>query len=210
MAGKYRHFVVLTSLGSCRLDLNLMIQELKKKVRKEAFINRQKAFAADIGNSASLLSSVLAGYRGVPIAGYLPIKTEIDPLSAMEEASAHSLVGVPVIQGNSKPLKFSRWEPGCNLKKGPFDVQIPVNSYYFVPEVLIIPMVGFDRNGGRLGYGGGFYDRTLEYLRSRQATLAIGFAYSEQEFENLPLEPTDQKLDIIITEREIIEFKHSK
>ena len=210
MAGKYRHFVVLTSLGSCRLDLNLMIQELKKNVRKEAFINRQKAFAADIGNSASLLSSVLAGYRGVPIAGYLPIKTEIDPLSAMEEASAHSLVGVPVIQGNSKPLKFSRWEPGCNLKKGPFNVQIPVNSYYFVPEVLIIPMVGFDRNGGRLGYGGGFYDRTLEYLRSRQATLAIGFAYSEQEFENLPLEPTDQKLDIIITEREIIEFKHSK
>ena len=56
-----------------------MIHELKKKVRKEAFINRQKAFAADIGNSASLLSSVLAGYRGVPIAGYLPIKTEIDP-----------------------------------------------------------------------------------------------------------------------------------
>ena len=197
-------------LCSSRLGLSFMIHELKKKVRKEAFINRQKAFAADIGNSASLLSSVLAGYRGVPIAGYLPIKTEIDPLSAMEEASAHSVVGVPVIQGNSKPLKFSRWEPGCNLKKGPFNVQIPVNSYYFVPEVLIIPMVGFDRNGGRLGYGGGFYDRTLEYLRSRQATLAIGFAYSEQEFENLPLEPTDQKLDIIITEREIIEFKHSK
>jgi len=192
------------------MDFNLMIQELKKKVRKEAFINRQKAFAADIGNSASLLSSVLAGYRGVPIAGYLPIKTEIDPLSAMEEASAHSVVGVPVIQGNSKPLKFSRWEPGCHLKKGPFDVQIPVNSYYFVPEVLIIPMVGFDRNGGRLGYGGGFYDRTLEHLRSKHATLAIGFAYSEQEFENLPLDYTDQKLDIIITEKEIIEFKHSK
>ena len=210
MAGKYRHLVILTFLGSCRLDFNLMTQELKKKIRKEAYINRQKAFAADIGNSASFLSSVLAGYRGVPIAGYLPIKTEINPLSAMEEASAHSLVGVPVIQGNSKPLKFSRWEPGCHLEKGPFDVQIPVNSIYFVPEVLIIPMVGFDRNGGRLGYGGGFYDRTLEHLRSRHATLAIGFAYSEQEFENLPLEPTDQKLDIIITEREIIEFKHSK
>ena len=186
------------------------IQDLKKKVRKEAFINRQKAFAADLGNSAFLLSSVLAGYRGVPIAGYLPIKTEIDPLSAMEEAFAYSLVGVPVIQGNSKPLKFSRWEPGCHLKKGPFDVQIPVNSNYFVPEVLIIPMVAFDRNGGRLGYGGGFYDRTLEHLRSRHAILAIGFAYSEQEFENLPLEPTDQKLDIIITEREIIELKHSQ
>jgi 5-formyltetrahydrofolate cyclo-ligase len=197
-------------LSFCHLDFILMTQDLKKKVRKEAFISRQKAFAADIGNSASLLSSVLAGYRGVPIAGYLPIKTEIDPLSAMEEAFAYSLVGVPVIQGNSKPLKFSRWEPGCHLKKGPFDVQIPVISNYFVPEVLIIPMVAFDRNGGRLGYGGGFYDRTLEHLRSRHAILAIGFAYSEQEFENLPLEPTDQKLDIIITEREIIEFKHSQ
>ena len=192
------------------MDFNLMIQELKKKVRKEAFINREKAFAADIGNSASLLSSVLAGYRGVPIAGYLPIKTEIDPLSVMEEASAHSLVGVPVVQGNSKPLKFARWEPGCDLKKGPFDVQIPVISNYFVPEVLIIPMVGFDRNGWRLGYGGGFYDRTLERLRSKHATLAIGFAYSAQEFENLPLDYTDQKLDIIITEREIIEFNYSK
>jgi 5-formyltetrahydrofolate cyclo-ligase len=94
-----------------------MIQELKKQIRKEAFDKRKKAFAADIGNSASILSSVLAGFRGVAIAGYLPIKTEINPLSAMEEASAHSLVGVPVIQGNSKPLKFSRWEPGCDLKK---------------------------------------------------------------------------------------------
>ena len=92
-----------------------MIQELKKKIRKEAFIKRDKAFVADIGNTASLLSSVLAGYRGVPIAGYLPIKTEISPLSAMEAASAHSVVGVPVIQGNSKPLKFSRWEPGLSL-----------------------------------------------------------------------------------------------
>ena len=207
MAGEYTH-CNSSFLALCYLDFILMIQDLKKKVRKQALINRQKAFAADNGNSASFLSSVLAGYRGVPIAGYLPIKTEIDPLSAMEEAAAHSLVGVPVIQGNSKPLKFSRWEPGCHLKKGSFDVQIPMNAHYLIPEVLIIPMVAFDRNGGRLGYGGGFYDRTLDHLRSRHAILAIGFAYSEQEFENLPLEPTDQKLDIVITEREIIEFKH--
>ncbi len=207
MAGEYTH-CNSSFLALCYLDFILMIQDLKKKVRKQALINRQKAFAADNGNSASFLSSVLAGYRGVPIAGYLPIKTEIDPLSAMEEAAAHSLVGVPVIQGNSKPLKFSRWEPGCHLKKGSFDVQIPMNTHYLIPEVLIIPMVAFDRNGGRLGYGGGFYDRTLDYLRSRHAILAIGFAYSEQEFEHLPMEPTDQKLDIVITEREIIEFKH--
>ena len=95
---------------------------MKKKVRREAFINRQKAFAADIGNSASLLSSVLAGYRGVPIAGYLPIKTEIDPLSAMEEVSAHSLVGVPVIQGNLNHLSFQDGNQVVILKRS-FDVQ---------------------------------------------------------------------------------------
>ena len=77
-----------------------MIQELKRQIRKEAFNRRKKAFAADIGNSGLILSSVLAGFRGVAIAGYLPIKTEISPLSATEEASAHSLFGVPVIQGN--------------------------------------------------------------------------------------------------------------
>ena len=187
-----------------------MIQDLKRKFVKKPLLIGRRHFTGDIGNSASLLSSVLAGYRGVPVAGYLPIKTEIDPLSAMEEASAHSLVGVPVIQGNSQPLKFSKWEPGCHLKKGPFDVQIPVNSNYLVPEVLIIPMVAFDRNGGRLGYGGGFYDRTLDYLRSRHATLAIGFAYSEQEFENLPLEPTDQKLDMIITEKRDYRIKKAQ
>ena len=187
-----------------------MKQELKKKIRKLAFSKRHAAFTSDIGNSAALLSSVLAGYRGVPISGYLPIKTEINPLSSMEEASAHSLVGVPVIQKNTSPLKFSKWEPGCALEKGPFNVQVPVNSYYFEPEVLIIPMVGFDRNGGRLGYGGGFYDRTLEYLRSKKATMAIGFAYSQQEFDTLPLEPTDQRMDVIVTEKEIIEIKITK
>ena len=182
-----------------------MKQDLKKKVRKEAFINRQKAFAADIGNSASLLSSVLAGYRGAPIAGYLPIKTEIDPLSAMEEASAHSLVGVPVVQGNSKPLKFARWEPGCVLKKGPFDVQIPVNSYYFVPEVLIIPMVGFDRTGGRLGYGGGFYDRYLDKVSKIKKIFKIGLGFSYQEIKKIPINKHDKKLDLIITEKKIIQ-----
>ena len=177
-----------------------MIQDLKKKVRKEALISRQRAFADDFGNSASLLSSVLAGYRGVPIAGYLPIKTEIDPLSAMEEASAHSLVGVPVIQGNSQPLKFSKWEPGCHLKKGPFDVQIPVNSNYLVPEVLIIPMVAFDRNGGRLGYGGGFYDRTISKFRATERKARfVGVAYSGQAVDKVPIASTDEPMDGILT-----------
>ena len=72
------------------------------------------------------------------------------------------------------------------------------------PRIVIVPLVAFDRSGGRLGYGGGFYDRTLEKLRAVQPSMAIGFAYAAQEDENLPLEPTDQPLDLIVTEHGII------
>jgi 5-formyltetrahydrofolate cyclo-ligase len=96
------------------------------------------------------------------------------------------------------------------MKDGPFGARIPLIDDYFEPEVLIVPLVAFDRAGGRLGYGGGFYDRTLEKLRAKRATLAIGFAYSLQEAENLPLEPTDQQLDMIVTEQDIIEIQSQR
>jgi 5-formyltetrahydrofolate cyclo-ligase len=182
------------------------LNEVKADARKAAFARRKAAHQASLGIGSSLLSGVLAGYRGVPLAGYMPIRTEIDPLPAMSEAAAHGPVGVPVIQGEGLPLEFSRWDPDGPLKDGPFGAQVPVIDDYFDPEILIVPLVAFDRNGGRLGYGGGFYDRTLERLRARRATLAIGFAYGAQEAENLPLEVTDQPLDMIVTEREVISF----
>ena len=75
-----------------------------------------------------------------------------------------------------------------------------------VPQVLIVPLVAFDRSGGRLGYGGGFYDRTLELLRAAGPIFAVGFAYAAQEAEALPLEPTDQPLDVIVTDAEVLRF----
>jgi len=77
---------------------------------------------------------------------------------------------------------------------------------FFIPEIVIVPLVAFDDAGGRLGYGGGFYDRTLELLRANGPVLTIGFAYDAQQADQLPLEPTDQPLDMIITESRIIEF----
>ncbi len=182
------------------------LTEQKAAARKAAFARRKDAFGnAGPGQSAHL-SEVLAGYRGVPLAGYMPIRTEISPLAAMAEASAHGPVGVPVIQGEAMPLEFSRWEPDGALRDGPFGAQVPVKDNYFDPEIVIVPLVAFDIKGGRLGYGGGFYDRTLERLRSRRATLAIGFAFDAQEADHLPLEDTDQPLDMMITETRIIEF----
>ena len=180
------------------------LSEIKALARKSAFARRKAAHAADVGAGAAHLSEVLAGYRGVPLAGYMPIRTEIDPLPAMAEAAAHGPVGVPVIAAAGLPLDFSRWTPDGALREGPFGAQVPEVDDFFEPEILIVPLVAFSRDGGRLGYGGGFYDRTLERLRARRATLAIGFAYAAQEADDLPLEPTDQTLDMIVTEQGIL------
>ncbi|MDQ2090037.1 5-formyltetrahydrofolate cyclo-ligase [Marimonas arenosa] len=179
---------------------------IKAAARKAAFARRKAAHAAHGPGRAAMLSEVLAGYRGVPLAGYMPIRTEISPLAAMEEAAAHGPVGVPVIIGDGLPLRFSRWEPGCATRDGPFGAQVPAVDDFFEPEIVIVPLVAFDRSGGRLGYGGGFYDRTLERLRAKRPTLAIGFAYAAQEADALPLEPTDQPLDMVVTERDVIDF----
>jgi 5-formyltetrahydrofolate cyclo-ligase len=179
---------------------------IKAAARKAAFVRRKAAFDAGYPGAAGLLSEVLAGYRGVTLSGYMPIRTEIDPLPAMAEAAAHGGVAVPVIQAAGLPLLFSRWEPDCALKAGPFGAMIPEVDDFIEPEILIVPLVAFDAQGGRLGYGGGFYDRTLEGLRHRRPTLAIGFAFDAQEADDLPLEPTDQPLDMLVTQSRVLTF----
>ncbi|HSG57711.1 MAG TPA: 5-formyltetrahydrofolate cyclo-ligase [Paracoccaceae bacterium] len=183
----------------------MSLEAQKAAARKAAFARRALAHGADTGAGAGLLSGVLAGYRGASVAGYMPMRTEIDPLPAMAEAAAHGTVCVPVILGKGQPLVFARWEPGCALVDGPFGAQVPAVQDVVEPEILIVPLVAFSRAGGRLGYGGGFYDRTLEGLRAKRPTLAIGFAYSAQEDADLPLEATDQPLDMIVTDREVID-----
>ncbi|WP_171120465.1 MULTISPECIES: 5-formyltetrahydrofolate cyclo-ligase [unclassified Ruegeria] len=182
------------------------LTEIKAAARKEAFARRKAAFDARLPGAAGRLSEVLAGHRGVPLSGYMPIRTEIDPLPAMAEASAYGPVGVPVIQAAGQPLKFSRWIPEGALKDGPFGAKVPEVDDYFEPEILIVPLVAFDAQGGRLGYGGGFYDRTLEGLRAKRPTLAIGFAFDAQQADRLPLEPTDQPLDMVVTESRVLTF----
>ncbi|HCE71390.1 MAG TPA: 5-formyltetrahydrofolate cyclo-ligase, partial [Ruegeria sp.] len=125
---------------------------------------------------------------------------------AMAEAAAHGPVGVPVIQGAGLPLRFSLWSPEGPLREGPFGAMVPETDDWMEPEILIVPLVAFDSRGGRLGYGGGFYDRTLQGLRAKRATLAIGFAFDAQEAEALPLEPTDQPLDMVVTESRVLSF----
>jgi len=178
----------------------------KDAARKLAFERRKALFETANAAQAGYLSEVLAGFRGVPLSGFMPIRTEIDPRPAMAEASAHGVVGVPVIDAEAQPLKFAHWTPDTAMVKGKFGAQIPAELTYFEPEILILPLLAFDRRGGRLGYGGGFYDRTLEMLRARRATYAIGFAFAGQEVDEAPLEATDQPLDLIVTQNGVIEI----
>jgi 5-formyltetrahydrofolate cyclo-ligase len=113
-------------------------------------------------------------------------------------------VGVPVIDGAGLPLRFHAWRPGVCMVAGPFGVAVPEAGEDILPEVVIVPLVAFDRSCARLGYGGGFYDRTLALLKARAPVHAVGFAYAAQEATALPCEATDLRLDAIVTEEAVL------
>jgi 5-formyltetrahydrofolate cyclo-ligase len=189
------------------LDVVVTLNAQKHAARSVAFGRRKLAFEAQTRASSGLLSEILAGFRGTPVAGFMPINTEIDPRPAMAEAAAHGVVGVPVIKAVAKPLGFAQWSPEIVMVAGEFKAQIPAEIEWMIPEIIIVPLVAWDVKGGRLGYGGGFYDRTLEGLRNRGPVLAIGFAFNAQQADDLPLEPSDQLLDMIVTEDRVLTIK---
>lgn len=174
------------------------MNDIKSLAREAAFAARKVAFAAGQGQAAEILADFLADQSGRVLSGYMPMRTEIDPLPAM--AAHQGPVGVPVIIGKGQPLRFREWSPGARMVEGSFKALIPEEGAWVEPEVLIVPLLSFDARGYRLGYGGGFYDRTLEGLRARGRVLAVGFAFAAQEVAEVPTEPTDQRLDAVVTE----------
>ncbi len=188
----------------------------KAALRKEAFARRRATYAADLAaNGAAsraamdhFLAARLHTGAGV-ISGYRPIRTEIDPTPLMEalHAAGHRLC-VPVIQGRGMALKFREWRPDAEMIEGEFGALVPTAGDWLEPRLLIVPLVAFDAEGWRLGYGGGFYDRSLEGLRAQDRTgcrtLAVGFAYSAQQVDTVPCDPTDQPLDAVVTEQGLI------
>ena len=177
---------------------------IKAAARTAAFVRRKAAFEIAPQAQTGYLAQVLAGYPGVPVSGYMAMRTEIDPLPAMVEAAAHGPVGVPVFITKGEALRFALWEPGCRMVDGPFKAQVPAVLDWMTPQILIVPLLTFDGRGGRLGYRGGFYDRTLAGLRARGPVLAIGFAFAGQEVEAVPTDSTDQHLDLIVTEMNVL------
>ena len=138
---------------------------------------------------------------GATVAGFWPIGDEIDlcPLLRALSARGHPLV-LPVTPRRGERLRFRRWHPGAPLRPEPFGTFAPEGPEA-EPDVLLVPLLAFDRAGRRLGYGGGFYDRTLAAL---PGAIALGCAYAAQEIPEVPAGPHDIRLPVIATEQDVI------
>jgi len=141
------------------------------------------------------------------ISAYWAIGSEIDPIPLLTELLARGHQGgLPVVVGRNQPLVFQSWQPGQALQPGTMGIPIPVTDVpILTPDLLLVPLLAFDRRGYRLGYGGGFYDRTLAALRATgaalSAALAVGVGFAEQEVPEVPHGSADRRLDWIATER---------
>ncbi|MEO9826233.1 MAG: 5-formyltetrahydrofolate cyclo-ligase [Paracoccaceae bacterium] len=174
----------------------------KKALRLEMADRRVKAHGVvDPSPALAALIEALKGTNG-PISFYWPIRSEIDPRQVMRTIAKMRTVCLPVTEGLG-PLTFREWREGTMMETDGFGVQTPdTNASEITPKVLVVPLLAFDSACHRLGYGAGHYDRTIEKLKDTAPILTFGFAYAAQKLETLlPIEPTDQPLDAIITEQ---------
>jgi 5-formyltetrahydrofolate cyclo-ligase len=135
------------------------------------------------------------------VSGFWPLDGELDirPLMEALHARGHTIV-LPVTPPRGSPLTFRVWRPGDVLVRERFGTMRPVGEER-IPEFLLVPLLAFDRRGGRLGYGAGYYDRTLSLLSPR---FALGWAFAAQQVPEVPMGPDDVRLDAVATEREVI------
>lgn len=139
------------------------------------------------------------------VAGYLPMRSEIDARPAMLALLGLRYdVCVPVMEAADRPLRFRAWTPRARLERGLYGVPQPVEGDWVAPDVILAPLLAFDADGWRLGYGGGCYDRTLAWLRAERPVVALGLAFAGQQVEAVPHGPQDQRLDGIVTEDGLI------
>jgi 5-formyltetrahydrofolate cyclo-ligase len=143
------------------------------------------------------------------VAGYFPIRSEIDPRPLMQALEARGAqLALPVVVARDKSLRFRAWHRDQPLVAGPFNTSHPHDDAPgIIPDIVLVPLAAFDRRGHRIGYGGGYYDRTLCSLRARKPVLAAGVAFAVQEVETVPASPHDAVLDIILTDGGTIDLR---
>jgi 5-formyltetrahydrofolate cyclo-ligase len=183
----------------------------KSELRRTAFERRRELAAREAPAEAGrkIAERVLATIpipAGTAVSAYWPMGDELDPRPLIEQLHAAGCsIGLPIIVAKGQPLSFRRWTPDTRFVAGGFKTQVPEpGSPEVVPSLLVVPLLAFDRRGYRLGYGGGFYDRTLAKLRALGPVTAVGFAYAGQEVDAVPRDEYDQPLDWLATERSVV------
>jgi 5-formyltetrahydrofolate cyclo-ligase len=183
------------------------LSAIKAALRHDMTERRRDAAARAVPNAAEIArDNFLASIplpSGATVSAFWPLPDEFDtrPIMFALHEAGHP-IGLPVVEKRGLPLRFRVWEPGMPLVRGNFNVETPSKDQpECVPEILIVPLLAFDREGYRLGYGGGFYDRTIAGLRAMGPTIAVGYAYAGQEIDAVPHDGTDAQLDWVVTER---------
>jgi 5-formyltetrahydrofolate cyclo-ligase len=191
------------------------IDETKKLARAEAAAIRKQA-SADNPDAGEKLRDQIVEHAiqlglSLPyhVSAFLPIGSEIDTLPTMRSlADLGHITALPVVIGKDQPLIFRKWFVGEKLVPGAFGTSEPLASEpEIIPEILLVPMLAFDAQGYRLGYGGGYYDRTIEKFEKLGPITTVGIAFSAQHVDTVPRGPHDRSLQWVATERDLIRVK---
>jgi 5-formyltetrahydrofolate cyclo-ligase len=176
--------------------------------KRDALSAEQRAAAAQAVAARGLPVEIKPG---IVVAGYSPIRSEIDPVPLMHELAARGArLALPVITARGRSLIFRIWFPGDRLLQGPLGILEPSPAAAEVtPDIVLVPLAAFDRSGHRIGYGAGHYDRTLVQLHKSKGFAAIGLAFAAQEVKTVPALAHDVALDYVLTEKRVFDFRSS-
>ncbi|MGO9697769.1 MAG: 5-formyltetrahydrofolate cyclo-ligase [Xanthobacteraceae bacterium] len=184
----------------------------KSDLRREAMARRD-ALPPDARQAAAEAIAArqfpFAITPGTIVSGFMPLKSEINPLPLMRKlAGQGARLALPVVAGRGKPLIMREWVFGEPLIAGVWGIREPQPGAAEVdPDMLLVPLLAFERAGHRIGYGAGYYDLTLGQLRTRKPVIAVGLAFAVQEVPAVPATPRDARLDLVLTEREVLDLR---
>jgi 5-formyltetrahydrofolate cyclo-ligase len=190
-----------------------MSSALSKNDLRTAALARRDALSDEHRNAAAQATAArglpVEIKRGAVVAGYSPIRSEIDPVPLMRTLAARGArLALPAVMARGKSLAFRAWSPGDRLMLGPLGILEPSPAAAeLIPDIMLVPLAAFDRAGHRIGYGAGHYDATLEHLRKAKPITAIGVAFAVQEIKAVPMQPHDVALDYVLTEKRTFDFR---
>ena len=194
------------------MTTTIPLDELKADLRKTVLARRDALpppLRAAAAEAIATRPFPVAIAPGTTVSGFMPMKSEINPLPLLRKlAEAGAAFALPVVVGKGKPLVMRAWRFGEPLASGVWGIREPKPEAPEVfPDILLVPLLAFDRSGHRIGYGAGYYDMTITALRARKSVAAVGIAFAAQEVAQVPSTPRDARLDLVLTEREVIDVR---